>query len=950
MRLLTLLLVLCYGTCVRAQIGLHPPSVDWQQIETAQGRIIFPEGYEARAQRVATLIELLNTQHAGSIGDQHYPFDLVLQTPNLTINGYVGLAPFRSEFFVSPPQQQNLLSTTDWVDLLTIHEFRHVQQNSNERRGITRLFSFLQGQYGWAVLSSLATPNWFSEGDAVIFETALTSAGRGRTPAFSAELRSLLAAGTDYSYAKARNGSFADLVPDHYRYGYAMLTFARERYGNDVWKSVLQDGAAYKSLIYPFSRALEKKTGYTTKTLYRATLAALREAQDSALAARPPLVEGEAIGYASPQVVNYRFPQVSDDGSLLALRSGFQVTPELVRVDPTGNQKDQVLTSVGIQREPYFDVRGNLAVWMEARQDPRYTNLDYSDIVLYELGSGRKRKLTERGKFVSPSLSFDRRQMVAVSTDPLRGNPELVVLDTQSGQELRRYATTAANVIFPRFSPDGQTIYFLEQSFAGIALLALRVESGETSVVRPRSTENIDLLRVAPNGTLTFSSGRDGVDNVYQLDPATGEVRQLTNVAMGAQMPYLSGSGDLYYTEPGPRGMRLHRLAVGGEEKGAGLLPGLPGGMLPAGPSFFERPAAYAEEAVDLSAGVEAKTFPTRNFSDQLGGIKLHSWSYNGSYVVPGLTIEATNALETVALSLEGLYNINEDRYSGIARVSYGGLYPVLNLSGQFRDRNFLTLDPARDTFLVRRRELQQVSFSAGAEVPLQWVAGDYLTSLSPAVAYTHFGLRNAEGGGAAENFGGVTLGLGFSSFRRMASQQVQSRLGIALTVLYDRALGDEDVGQRLLLRSALNLPGLWRTHGLRIELDYQREPAQNQYQYPDVFRYSRGYAAPVNDGVYRLGINYQLPLVYPEIGLAGITYFKRVRLNAFYDRSTFVIDQYDFSGSENSVGGQLLFDNTWLNTQDITIGAEFAYRLNQDIFSNDANDFQFRFLLGGSF
>ncbi|MEM1359473.1 MAG: hypothetical protein AAGF89_14805, partial [Bacteroidota bacterium] len=214
-------------TCGRAQIGQNPPAVDWKKIDTEVGRVIFPAGYEIRAKRVASLIELLEAKHQQSIGDQHYPFDLVLRTPDMTANGYVGLAPFRSEFFVTPPQSLNSLSVTDWVDLLTIHEYRHVQQNSNERRGITKLASYLQGQYGWAVTSAIATPNWFSEGDAVIAETALSAAGRGRTPAFSQELRSLLANDITYSYAKARNGSLRSLVPDHYRYGYAMVTYAR---------------------------------------------------------------------------------------------------------------------------------------------------------------------------------------------------------------------------------------------------------------------------------------------------------------------------------------------------------------------------------------------------------------------------------------------------------------------------------------------------------------------------------------------------------------------------------------------------------------------------------------------------------------------------------------------------------------------------------------------------
>ncbi|MEL6842718.1 MAG: hypothetical protein AAFP02_05835, partial [Bacteroidota bacterium] len=133
-RLLYLALLLSISLSLPAQdIGLHPPEVDWQQLRSPHVRVIFPEGYEQRAQRVASLIDRLATKHNRSVGEKLYNFDLILQTPNTQVNGYVGLAPFRSEFFVTPPQSFSLLSTADWVDLLTIHEFRHVQQASNER-------------------------------------------------------------------------------------------------------------------------------------------------------------------------------------------------------------------------------------------------------------------------------------------------------------------------------------------------------------------------------------------------------------------------------------------------------------------------------------------------------------------------------------------------------------------------------------------------------------------------------------------------------------------------------------------------------------------------------------------------------------------------------------------------------------------------------------------------
>ena len=434
-------------------IGLHPPSADWQQLRGDHVRVLYPAGYGERAQRVASLIDWMAEHHTRGIGERLYDFDLVLQTPNMTINGYVGLAPFRSEFFVTPPQSFNLLSNADWVDLLSIHEFRHVQQNSNERRGLTKIFSYLQGQQGWAVLSFLATPNWFSEGDAVISETALTSSGRGRTPAFSKDLRALLRAGRVYSYAKARNGSYKDLVPDHYRYGYGMLTFARERYGNDVWKKVLHDGAAYRHVLWPFSRALKRATGFNTKRLYLATTADLQVRQDSQLIVDPATVPGELLAYNDDgDVRNYRFPFVDGAGRLLALRSSYRELPAIVAVTPGG--RDEVVTRTGIQREPWIDGGRRRIVWTEYRQHPRYTNQNYSEIAVYELGSGERRILTEGGHYLSVSLSPDEQRLVAVWYEPHRPGPRAA----PAGRRERKRTPAAGTVdrygclapLFPR--------------------------------------------------------------------------------------------------------------------------------------------------------------------------------------------------------------------------------------------------------------------------------------------------------------------------------------------------------------------------------------------------------------------------------------------------------------------------------------------------------------------
>lgn len=943
MRLTIIVLSLSFSAGIIAQgIGLHPPEVNWRQLRGDHARIFFPEGYEDRAQRVASMIDWMAENHTDGVGDRLYDFDLVLQTPNMTINGYVGLGPFRSEFYVTPPQSFSLLSQTEWVDLLTIHEFRHVQQNSNERRGLTKLISYLQGQQGWSVFSSLATPNWYSEGDAVITETALSAAGRGRTPAFSKDLRSLLNADEVYTYQKARNGSFRDLVPDHYRYGYGMLTYARERYGNEVWKNVLHEGAAYRSPFYSFSRALKRATGNTTRQLYRATMQDLSTMQDSALQASPPTAPGEVINAGEGRDIrDYRFPFTDGEGRLIALRSSYRQLPALVAVTP--GKKDKIITPIGIQREPWIDGGDRLVVWTESRQHPRYTNRQWSDLILYDLKSGTRRKLTGHGHYVSARLNPDETELVAVWLDPLAGKVELHIIDVASGGLTARKLVDAGNVSWPDFSPDGKLVYFLSGSRDGVAVNSWNPASGAVTSLRPASYSPIDMLSVDEDGVLLLTLGGSGTDNVYSFDPASASQIPLTDVAIGAYYPYRSGD-TLYFSVPTPHGQRLAASRLSSGENGLIELG-------PYRPNFFQRPAAFSGEVYDLPNEIEERKYPTENFSNTLGGIKLHSWSYNGSYVTPGLGIEFANALNTFELSIDGLYNFNEDRYSGGATLTYGGLFPVIQLTGNYRARNTVAQEARTDSLRFFVQEFDQLTMGSTVTVPLQWVAGNMVTTFAPSAGFQYYDLGDAEEGVLPRNFANVSLGIGFSALRRTSVRQVQSRLGAVANLAYDRALGSSRAGERLRLRSSVFLPSVFHTHGIRLDLDVQREQAENLFQYPDVFQYARGFDDPLNDRVFRLGANYQLPLLYPDFGILGITYFKRLRLNAFYDYSRFAIDAFEgLEFTERSVGGQFYFDNVWLNAAPLTFGMELAYRLDRDIFSVDGNDVQFRLLVSGGF
>ncbi|MBS1504296.1 MAG: hypothetical protein JST32_19670, partial [Bacteroidetes bacterium] len=248
------------------QFGGNPPSIKWNQINTPPAKVIFPRGLDSVAQEVANIVMQMNGVVKPTIGNKQKQISIVLQNQTTISNAYVGLAPFRSEFYLTPDPNNFELGSLPWPEQLAIHEFRHVQQYNNFNVGLSRVLHILFGEGGQALGNDLAIPNWFFEGDAVFNETLVSKQGRGRLPFFLDGYRALWAADKNYSWMKLRNGSYRDYTPDWYPTGYMLVSYGRENFGNQFWRNVTHDAAAFDGVFYPLQRAVKKYSGESFTT------------------------------------------------------------------------------------------------------------------------------------------------------------------------------------------------------------------------------------------------------------------------------------------------------------------------------------------------------------------------------------------------------------------------------------------------------------------------------------------------------------------------------------------------------------------------------------------------------------------------------------------------------------------------------------------------------------
>jgi len=149
------------------QFGGNPPSLKWNQINTDTVRVIFPVGEQKKANEIAGIVQSLARNKPNALGKGFKKISIVLQNQSTVSNAYVGLGPWRSEFLLMPEQNSFELGSIPWHKTLSLHEYRHVHQFNNFRKGLSQLFYILAGEYGLSFANGTAIPNWFWEGDAV---------------------------------------------------------------------------------------------------------------------------------------------------------------------------------------------------------------------------------------------------------------------------------------------------------------------------------------------------------------------------------------------------------------------------------------------------------------------------------------------------------------------------------------------------------------------------------------------------------------------------------------------------------------------------------------------------------------------------------------------------------------------------------------------------------------
>lgn len=918
-------LSLLLGSVVAAEaqfysIGNDPARTEWSQITTDSYRLVFPKGYDSLAFVYAGWLEKVKKPISGSLGfvpNQNYKkkMPVILHPFTSVSNGMVTWTPRRMELYTTPDHYDPI--PLDWPMELSIHESRHVAQMQPAAGGaLGKVGGILSGELIAGAMSSVFGGPAAMEGDAVLAETALTASGRGRNADFLEYQRACFAEGDFRDYWKWRFGSQKEYTPSHYTIGY--ISHAGMRYFSDFSK-------------WPYSSIgsrLEK-----TFPVIADSLATMWENESRA---RGPFPATEKITMQERHFVEYSSP-AGEEGRLFAVRSGISEDPQLVRINEGGDFERLVHIASISSRIRYSSSDGKL-YWSENRPDIRWELKSSSVIRVFDTTSGESEYLTRGTRYFNPSPSPDGRYVCA--SEALEdGTSAVVILSSSDGTPVRTFPLP------PGFQAVetawiGNRIYLSAISQEGIGIYEL---DGFNTVLKA-SPAKIKGLG-SHEGKLTFISDRDGVDEVYSLDPADGNLLEITRSRQGTN-DYLFVPEVIYTTSLSSKGRMLHRIRTDSlivrEAGDAGLHKDRIAEALSSAEPF----------RIDSCQNVEISS-PER-YSRLSHSIKFHSWvpvyfdyniidnlSFDAFMVYSGLGATAffQNDLSNLsgAISYSAWTPAHGWRNGGHVKLTYSGLFPVFELSADISDSRAAYIQYS----LTDKNEMEHnislidnpsANLDIKAYVPLNLSSGGWSRGIIPQINGT-FTNNMASFGSQKAWVHNLSLSIRGYSMLSVPSSNIYPKWGIGAESGFATRPGLGELYTSNLYGYMYGyLPGLAKTHGIRLSSIIETHSGNGILVFPYANTAPRG-ASYVKTEMARyplhgkFTIDYAMPFAPVDWSfLEPLAYVRNFELIAHYDYSFFRASKD--KGSLSSVGADLcvkLGNILWI-PYTTRIGISYSY------------------------
>lgn len=870
-RILASFILLIYSNISKSQIidnDQAHSSVKWRQIDTENFRLLFPNTFENAAKNLAEQLPEIQYKSRKLLKITPPKITLVLQGEHLTQNGFVQLAPRKSELFPIP---SSTADNQEWLPNLALHELRHVAQFDKLTGNIKRPF-FEQLAFA---LYGLNLPAWYFEGDAVQTETIYSDGGRGRLPSWEMPIRANILSGKSYSFNKYVLGSFKDNVPSYYTIGFFMNTYLTNHHGISSHEKILTDMRSKLLRPFNFQRAVKLVSGETPAQIFDNTILELTKKweQEAPISADAPNLQTKESQYPS----DYLLPQMNDNQELYVLKSSPTIINEIKRLDSLGNETGVVKT--GMQITPYFHLRNKEIVWDEYRKHARFGKQTYNVINIYNIETGRTRTLTKASRLYSPAFHPIRDEIVVVEVNPANVS-RLIILDSKTGDIRDSIAVpNGMHIQQPKYHPSDEKVVAIGVTEQGTNLVEFNLTTKESGLLLPWGNQQLE-RPFYYHDDIIFKAHIDGIDNIYLFNKNTGQ-HKLTDAAFGAFNPSIATNGLLLYNDYQFNGYKLAEKEIILSTTGQRDQIRLP----------YLSPTLNTIQRDSLSTE-PASPIVVKNYNPSTHAINFHSLSISGTNFesfdnyIPGVFWLSNDILNTtqVKLGYEFDPDISKSRYS--AEVSYKRYFPTFTarymnrgmvgnaVSGNnpnnilmfdYRDHH-ATFEMSIPLSIYRRNMVYGYGVNFGTSYTKRYNTSLNLQNFQDVIAFPL----------------NYQVYINRNSMR--SKMDLAPRWGQNVSITFrHRPFTMGSSGEVLSLRTNFYFPGLWTNHSLQLRFAAQKNNGiyVGTYDIPMVSGWGHFNSSIVNNTAMA---SYRLPLFYPDWSIGSLAYIKRFQGLLFSD------------------------------------------------------------------
>ncbi|WP_372654639.1 hypothetical protein [Halobacteriovorax sp.] len=894
--------------------------ISWKSIDNNYVKLIFPDYLGRDSFYIANLLDYYSNV-VGKTYDIDSPekHTLIIRPEAANPNGYVTLAPRRSEWF-SSSSFSTLLGSSEWYQTLAIHEYRHIVQYDHFNRGFTKFVSALFGDTGQSAMSAIGLEAWYFEGDAVWAETKYTDAGRGRSPLFLSRLKAMLTSGQVPTYDELLNGSYNTQLPGHYEFGYVLISNATKRFGSDFWKKVVRKISSFPH-PYRLYTAFKEVSGVSFYDFFDQTMLSLQKewSQNKKLVSKRIDFRENTSPFKVGNSIFYLHDSLDDYWSIYKKEK---------------NKKVKVIEIPFSKGLSAIDIKGKHAVYNQFLPHSRYGHKGSSDLVLINLSTGKQERITSGKRIYNPRINESENKILATEfTEKLKWN--LSEFDLK-GNRTKTYSIKNADISEAYPIGKNEVVILVSNLSGHKSIKKLNLSTGKSISLLPASRNNIHSLYVNKNKDIFFEAQYKGVTDIFKISKSR-QLSKCTNAKINALTPY-ADNNNLYYSNQDGYGSHISRVSLNKCQrfKTKDLIDFNYLGNNPSDNYNYFSPSIFKDQKKIRNKSPKKYSVEDYGHIDKRLFIP-HSWSFfvgNGF----GVNLETSNYLRTLGLGIQFGQDAAENQNYSEFNFDIKGFYPLINLNIGQRSREV--------DFFNSDLTLEWEEKSTGATITLPYTYKKNLYTFTNLLSFnaslvntTDYNSQVASNAFSARDFTTSSIELYTKLSKDLTERSIISPWEFIYYGIYENAKGENatDSSYRVFHSSQINIPGVFANDGLYFTYaqEKQKDTIQSYKFLPIQLNtvgsvFSRGYDYESTPFYNKITANYTFPLLTPDFDIWGIYYLRRAFANLFID-STKLESRFKNS-TYNSSGIEIELESVLFRKLPINFGTRYIYKyLNEE-------------------